>query len=85
MKTETLHHESIFFVLFDSLLCAQQCRSHLHACMRLSTYIKGECDPSSGVSKQAEGSTLMRVHYGPESFFFPPLIDSFQAAILQKG
>lgn len=72
MKTELFHHEAIFFALFDSLLCAQQCRSHLHACMQLSTYIKGECDPiPECVSTQAEGSTLMRVHYDLESFFSP--------------
>lgn len=83
MRTDMLHHEAIFFILPDFFLCAQQCRSHLHACMQLSTYIKGECDPSSGVSTQAEGSTVVRVCYDPELFF--PLIYSSQAAICKTG
>lgn len=70
MKAETLHHNGIFFILFDSFLGDQRCRSQLHACMQLSTRRKGECDPSSGGSKQAEGSTVTRFCYDPELCFF---------------
>lgn len=41
MKPSSLSWVALFF-------CAQQCRSHLHACMQLRTYIKREYDPSSG-------------------------------------